>query len=67
MYALPHAGLLVQQLRVERLSKHNYSQRILVPGLWTHMWRPITFTLRVDDCGREVHRKKSTPTTSWPS
>ena len=51
MYGLSQAGLLAQQLIEERLNAKGYSQSTLVPGLWTHEWRPITFTLCVDDFG----------------
>jgi hypothetical protein len=51
MYGLPQAGLLAQQLLEERLNKKGYSQSTLVPRLWTHKWRPITFTLCVDNFG----------------
>ena len=49
MYGLPQAGILAQQLLEKRLNKHGYHQSTLVPGLWTHEWRPIQFTLVVDD------------------
>ena len=51
MYGLPHGGLIAQQLLEERLQKHGYKQSKLTPGLWTHKWRDITFTLIVDDFG----------------
>ena len=51
MYGLPQAGLLAQQQLEKRLNKHGYSQSLLVPGLWTHNWRPIQFSLVVDDFG----------------
>lgn len=51
MYGLPQAGLLANQLLEKRLNKHGYHQSKLVPGLWTHEWRPIQFTLVVDDFG----------------
>ena len=51
MYGLPQAGLLAQQLLEGRLNAKGYSQSTLVPGPWTHEWRPITFTLCVDDFG----------------
>ena len=38
MYGLPQPGILAQHDNI-------------VPGLWTHSWRPITFTLCVDDFG----------------
>ena len=51
MYGLPQAGILAQQLLEKQLNNKGYSQENLVPGLWTHSWRPITFTLCVDDFG----------------
>lgn len=49
MYGLPAAGILAQQLLEERLNKEGYSQSKLTPGFWTHKWRPVRFTLCVDD------------------
>ena len=49
MYGLPQAGLIAQQLLEKRLNKEGYRQSEVVPGLWTHDWRPITFSLVVDD------------------
>ena len=51
MYGLPQAGLLANELLEKRLNKHGYHQSKLVPGLWKHEWRPIQFTLVVDDFG----------------
>ena len=51
MYGLPQAGILAQQLLEKQLNNKGYSQDNLVPGLWTHSWRPITFTLCVNDFG----------------
>eukprot|EP00804_Cyclotella_cryptica_P030324 CCRYP_011861-RA/>CCRYP_011861-RA protein AED:0.29 eAED:0.29 QI:0/-1/0/1/-1/1/1/0/670 len=51
MYGLPHAGLIANELLEKRLNKHGYQQSKLVPGLWKHKWRPIWFTLVVDDFG----------------
>ena len=51
MYGLPQAGLLANKLLAKRLAKHGYTQARHTPGLWTHTWRPITFTLVVDDFG----------------
>jgi hypothetical protein len=50
-YGLPQAGLLAQELLEERLNKHGYVQSSRTPGLWTHKWRPVQFTLVVDDFG----------------
>ncbi len=51
MYGLLQAGLLVYELLEKRLNKHDYRQNKLVPGLWKHNWRPIQFTLVVDNFG----------------
>ena len=51
MYGLPQAGLLAQKLLEKRLAKHGYKQSVVTPGLWTHGWRPICFSLAVDDFG----------------
>ena len=51
MYGLPQAGLLAQKLLETRLNAEGYSQSPLTPGFWTHKWRPISFTLCVDDFG----------------
>ena len=51
MYRLPQSGILAQHLLEKQLNKKGYSQDNIVPGLWTHSWRPITFTLYVDDFG----------------
>jgi len=49
MYGLPQAGLLAHQLLEKRLENHGYSQSKQTPGLWEHEWRPICFSLVVDD------------------
>eukprot|EP00804_Cyclotella_cryptica_P006027 CCRYP_000266-RA/>CCRYP_000266-RA protein AED:0.28 eAED:0.30 QI:0/0/0/1/1/1/3/0/662 len=51
MYGLPHAGLIANKLLEKQLNKHGYHQSKLVSGLWKHKWRPIWFTLVVDDFG----------------
>ena len=51
MYGLPQAGLLANKLLEERLDKEGYYQCQFTPGLWRHKWRPITFSLVVDDFG----------------
>ena len=51
MYGLPQAGLLAQAQLVERLNKAGYTQSDTTPGFWKHRWRPISFTLVVDDFG----------------
>ncbi len=51
MYGLPQAGIITQELLEERLQKAGYTQNKLTPGYWKHKWRPISFTLVVDDFG----------------
>ena len=49
MYGLPQAGILAQELLEQRLNKHGYRQSPINPGLWRHDYRPISFTLCVDN------------------
>ena len=51
MYGIPQAGILAQRLLEKRLGKAGYHQSEFTPGFWTHEWRPICFTLVVDDFG----------------
>jgi hypothetical protein len=51
MYGLPQAGIIVNQLLTKRLQPHGYYQCRHIPGLWRHRWRPILFSLVVDDFG----------------
>ena len=51
MYGLPQSGLLANELLETRLNKQDYHQSKLVPGLWTYEWRPVQFTLVVDNFG----------------
>ena len=77
MYGLPQSGLLANELLEKRLNKQGYYQSKLVPGLWKHTWRPVQFTLVVDDFGvkyvgeeHAIHLKKTleedyTVTLEW--
>jgi hypothetical protein len=52
MYGLPQAGILANQLLTKRLLEpQGYYQCRHTPGLWRHKWRPILFSLVVDDFG----------------
>jgi hypothetical protein len=51
MYGLPQAGIITQELLAKRLKEYGYTQSKITPGLWTHEWRPITFSLVVDNFG----------------
>ena len=51
MYGLPQAGILAQQLLEKRLNKQGCQQSSITPSFWVHKWRPISFTLCVDNFG----------------
>lgn len=51
MYGLPQAGKLANKQLVKNLAPFGYKPCRFTPGLWKHEWRPITFTLVVDDFG----------------
>jgi hypothetical protein len=59
-YGLPQAGILAQELLEKQLNEHGYSQSRAVPGLWTHKFCPISFTLVVDDFGVKYVGKEHT-------
>ena len=58
MYGLPQAGIIAQQLLEERLAEVGYHQSKIVPGLWTHKTRNISFTLVVDDLAIKYIKQK---------
>jgi hypothetical protein len=49
MYGLPQAGILANCLLAKRIAKHGYYQVRQTPGLWRHTFRPILFSLVVDN------------------
>ena len=51
MYGLPQSVIIAQEQLEKRLEKHGYKQSKIIPGYWTHSWRPISFTLVVDNFG----------------
>ena len=51
MYGLKEAGVLANKLLKERLRTHGYYECTYTPGLYRHVWRPIMFSLVVDDFG----------------
>ena len=51
MYGLAQASMLANKLLKHQLAKHGYYEVHHTPGYWRHMWRPIDFTLVVDDFG----------------
>ena len=51
MYGLPQAGKLCYNQLVRQLEPHVYAPCRHTPGVWRHKWRPILFSLVVDDFG----------------
>ena len=51
MYGLAEVEILANQLLSSWLERAGYYQCQFTPSLWRHTWRPITFTLVVDDFG----------------
>ena len=51
MYGLPEAGILANKLLKSRLIQAGYFECQFTPGLYKHVWRPIMFSLIVDDFG----------------
>eukprot|EP00804_Cyclotella_cryptica_P024240 CCRYP_021232-RA/>CCRYP_021232-RA protein AED:0.12 eAED:0.16 QI:0/0/0/1/0/0/2/0/402 len=51
MYGLPQSGIIAQQLLEKQLTIKGYQQSTITPGFWKHDWRPISFTLCVDNFG----------------
>jgi hypothetical protein len=51
MYGLPQAEIIAQEFLTNRLKEHDYNQSKTTPGLRTHEWCPITFSLVIDDFG----------------
>ncbi len=49
MYRLPHTEIITQKLIEEWLTKHGSTQSDKTPGFWKHDWRPISFSLIVDN------------------
>ncbi|KAL7476216.1 hypothetical protein ACHAW6_002092, partial [Cyclotella cf. meneghiniana] len=51
MYGLPQAGIIAQELLEKRLLKAGYTYSKITPCYWKHKWRPISFTLVMDNFG----------------
>jgi len=54
---LPQAGLLAQELLEHRLYQHVYTQSNKTMRFSTHSWRPISFSLVVNDSGVKTSEK----------
>jgi hypothetical protein len=59
MYSLPQAGIIGQDLLTKRLNKAGYGQSKIMPGYWQHNWRPISFTLVVNNFGMKYVDKNN--------
>ncbi|KAL7474175.1 hypothetical protein ACHAW6_000164, partial [Cyclotella cf. meneghiniana] len=51
MYSLPQASRLANELLTQCLDNEGYYQCQYTPRLWRHTWRPITFSLVMNDFG----------------
>ena len=51
IYGLPQAGVLANKLLKERLAPAGYYEVPHTPGLWKYLYRPILFSLVVNDFG----------------
>ena len=51
MYGLLQAGILAQKLLEKQSKNKGYYQPMYTPGSWLHEWRPIQFSLVVNDFG----------------
>lgn len=49
VWGLPQAGILANKLLCKRLAPHGCHECANTPGLWRHEWRPIIFSLVIDD------------------
>jgi hypothetical protein len=57
MNGLPQAGIIAQELLEKHLCIAGNTQSMLTPAYWTHAWRPISFTLVVDNFGAKYINK----------
>ena len=51
MYGLPQAGKLAYNQLVCQLDTHSYAPCCHTPAPWRHKWRPIPFSLVVNNFG----------------
>ena len=51
IYGLPQAGKLANTILKQRLATCGYMECMHTPGLWRQNFRPVQFTLVVDDFG----------------
>ena len=58
MCGIPEAGRLANDLLRTRLKKFGYIKCTHTPGFWKHIYKPISWTLIVDDFGFKYTDKK---------
>ena len=58
IYGLTQSGKLANDYLIKKIMPHGYFEVKHTPGLWTHITRPIQFTLVVDDFGVKYTRRK---------
>ena len=51
MHGLPESGILANKLLKKRLLKSGYYETQFTPSMNRHVWRPIMFSLVMDDFG----------------
>jgi hypothetical protein len=51
VWGLPQAGILANKILCKHVLPHGYYECVNTHGLWKHIWRPISFTLVVNDFG----------------
>jgi hypothetical protein len=65
VWGLPQAGILANKLLRRRLLPNGYFECPNTPGLWKHEWRPISFTLVVDNFGVKYVGKEHVQHLIW--
>ena len=58
MYGIPKSGRIAHDRFKNHLDKHRYQPVKVSPGLWDHKYRPIYFTLNVDNFGIKYVEKQ---------
>ena len=58
IYGLPQSGKLANEYLQKKIAPHGYYEVKHTQGLWTHILRPIQFTLAADAFGVKYTRLK---------
>ena len=58
IYGLPQSRKLANEYLQKKIAPHGYYEVKHTPGMWTHITRPIQFSLVVDDFGVKYTRQK---------